>query len=82
MVCFTTCRTRLHLYESLERLGNVVLHFNTDFIIYKWYPGKPQIKTGCYLGEMKDELDGDVIVEFVVAGHMAMLSETERLSAR
>ena len=31
---------------------------------------------------MKDELDGDVIVEFVVAGHMAMLSETERLSTR
>ena len=30
---------------------------------------------------MKDELNGDVIVEFVVAGHMAMLSEITR-SAR
>ena len=68
VACFTTCWARLHLYESLEKLDKQVLYFDTDSIIYKWYPGRPQIKTGCYLGEMKDELDGDVIVEFVAAG--------------
>lgn len=68
VACFTTCWARLHLYESLQLLGEQVLYFDTDSIIYKWRPGLPEIPTGNYLGEMKDELNGDVIVEFVAAG--------------
>ena len=42
---------------------------DTDSIIYKWHPGVPELPTGLYLGQFKDELDGnDVILEFAVTG--------------
>ena len=36
--------------------------------MYKWRPGQPSITTGDFLGDMTDELDGDVITEFVSGG--------------
>ena len=36
--------------------------------MYKWRPGQPNIATGDFLGDMTDELDGDVITEFVSGG--------------
>ena len=42
---------------------------DTDSIIYKRRPGVPELPTGLYLGQFKDELDGnDVILEFAVTG--------------
>lgn len=68
IAAFTTSYARLKLYESLELLNKQVLYYDTDSIIYKWREGQPSIAIGDMLGERKDELDGDVITEFVSGG--------------
>ena len=69
IAAFTTCWARLKLYSYLERLGEQVLYYDTDSVIYSWSPGQPPpIETGDFLGQMTDELDGDHIVEFVSGG--------------
>ena len=68
IACFTTCWARLKLYSYLHCLQHQVLYYDTDSVIYAWKEGQPQIETGDYLGEMTDELDGDVIQEFVSGG--------------
>ena len=66
IAAFTTCQARLKLYESLEALGDRVLYYDTDSVIYTWKPGQTKIPLGDYLGDMTNELDeGDYIVEFV-----------------
>ena len=65
VAAFTTCHARLKLYSYLERLGEQVLYYDTDSVIYRWKPDQPRIETGDYLGDMKDEVEGDFIVEFV-----------------
>ena len=37
-------------------------------VVYEWRPDQPSIATGDFLGDMSDELDGDVITEFVSGG--------------
>ena len=69
VAAFTTCWARLKLYSYLERLGEQVLYYDTDSVIYKWRDGQCKIETGDYLGDMKDELEGSGhIVEFVSGG--------------
>ena len=68
IACFTTCWARLKLYSYLHTLGEQVLYYDTDSVIYTWKEGQPQIETGDYLGEMTDELDGDTIKTFVSGG--------------
>ena len=68
VAAFTTCHARLKLYESLDTLQQQVLYYDTDSVIYRWRPNQPSITTGYFLGEMTDELDGDVITEFVSGG--------------
>ena len=68
VAAFTTCWARLKLYSYLERLGQQVLYYDTDSVIYKWRDGLCRIETGDYLGDMKDEVEGDHIVEFVSGG--------------
>ena len=68
VAAFTTCHARLKLYESLDTLQQQVLYFDTDSVVYKWSPGQPSIPKGDFLGDMTDELDGDVITEFVSGG--------------
>ena len=68
IAAFTTCWARLKLYSYLQTLGEQVLYYDTDSVIYLWRPGQPKIATGDFLGEMTDELDGDVIQEFVSGG--------------
>jgi len=68
IAAFTTCHARLKLYSYLETLQTQVLYYDTDSVIYKWAPGLPKLKTDIYLGDLKDELDGDHIVEFVSGG--------------
>ena len=36
IAAFTTCQARLKLYESLEVLGDRVLYYDTDSVIYTW----------------------------------------------
>ena len=68
IAAFTTCWARLKLYSYLETLGEQVLYYDTDSVIYKWSPGLPKITTGDYLGDMKNEVEGDYIEEFVSGG--------------
>ena len=68
VAAFTTCHARLKLYHYLNMLQQQVLYYDTDSVIYKWSPGLDKIKTGDYIGEMTDELEGDPIVEFVSGG--------------
>ena len=56
---YTTCLARLKLYESLERLGEQVLYFDTDSVIYRWQPGQADIPLGDFLGDMTNELEMD-----------------------
>ena len=42
-----------------------VLYYDTDSVVYRWRPGQPYIAIGDFLGDMTDELDEDVITEFV-----------------
>ena len=68
VAAFTTSNARLKLYESLDLLNQQVLYMDTDSIIYKWREGQPSIPIGDYLGQWKDELEGDIITEFVSGG--------------
>ena len=66
---FTTCWARLKLYEALELLGDRVLYYDTDSVIYLEEPGQPRPDLGNYLGDFTSELDDDdYIVEFVSGG--------------
>ena len=65
---FTTCHARLKLYSYLQTLGEQVLYYDTDSVIYKWSAGLPKVPTGDFLGDLKDELNGDHIIEFVSGG--------------
>ena len=69
VACFTTCWARLRLYEALQLLGEQVLYFDTDSVVFAHRPVQASPALGQYLGEFKDELGhGDSIVEFCSAG--------------
>ena len=69
VAAFTTCHARLKLYSYLKVLGEQVLYFDTDSVIYAHKPGQPQVENGDYLGDLTDELDpGDHIVDFTSGG--------------
>ena len=69
VACFTTCWARFRLYEALELLGEQVLYFNTDSVVFAHRHGQASPALGQYLGEFNDELgEGDTIVEFCSAG--------------
>ena len=69
VACFTTCWARLRLYTALEKLGQRVLYYDTDSVIYCTDEGQPNPVLGNYLGDFTSELKGDdYIVEFVSDG--------------
>ncbi|XP_061170747.1 uncharacterized protein LOC133180197 [Saccostrea echinata] len=68
LACFTTAHARLHLYETLQPLGDRVLYFDTDSIIYQHKEGQFNPILGNSLGEWTDELDGDHIIKFMSGG--------------
>ena len=76
IACFTTALARLKLYAKLEKLGEQVLYYDTDSVIYRWKEGEPFIPTGIFLGEMTDELGGDTIIEFGSAGPKSYCYQT------
>ena len=61
IACFTTSSARLRLYEKLDYLVDQVLYFDTDSVVYIDRPDGKKIQTGDMLGEMTDELNGEVI---------------------
>ena len=72
VAAFTTYHARLKLYGSLDTLQEQVLYYDTDSVVYKWRPDQPSIATGDFLADMTDELDGDIITEFVSVGRQEL----------
>ena len=70
---YTTAHARLKLYSYIERLGDRLLYFDTDSLIYVSRPGTYDPPLGNFLGDMTDELEkpygaGSYITEFVSGG--------------
>ncbi|OOY49400.1 hypothetical protein BOV97_12840 [Solemya velum gill symbiont] len=69
LATFTTCWARLKLYGVLDRLGERVLYYDTDSVIYVSRSEEYDPPLGDYLGELTNELEGgDYITEFVSGG--------------
>ena len=69
VAAFTMCWARLRLYEALELVGERVLYYDTDSVIYLQEEGQPNPVLGDYLGKFTSELEeDDHIVEFVSGG--------------
>ena len=59
IAAFTTSLPHLKLYEALDFLGDPVLYYDTDLVIYKTQQGQEKLPLGPYLGQFTDELDDD-----------------------
>ena len=69
VAAFTTCHARLKLYEALEPLGERVLYYDTDSIIYlEEKPGQLKPDLGHYPGDFTSELGTDEYIEEFVSG--------------
>lgn len=68
VAAFVTAHGRLRLYTELEKLGDRVLYYDSDSIIYEHRPNEYNIPKGKYLGEWEDELNGGKIIKFVSLG--------------
>ncbi len=69
IAAFVTCYARLKLFNLLTKLGERVLYFDTDSVIYVSIPGEWEPEIVDYLGELTNELaSGDFIVEGVFPG--------------
>ena len=76
IAAFTTAHARLRLYEALEYLGEQVLYYDTDSIIYSYLPNSDNKEIETFdnrLGYFKDEIldeygPGVYIKEFVSGG--------------
>ncbi|XP_018570577.2 uncharacterized protein LOC108910461 [Anoplophora glabripennis] len=69
---YVTAQARLKLYGYLEQLGDKVLYYDTDSVIYVSKPGEFDVPTGEFVGDMTDELESygfdNYITEFVSGG--------------
>lgn len=66
---FTTRDARVKLYrKGLDPLVTRVLQMDTDSVIYLVKEGESPLPRGRCLGQFKDELKGDTIVDFVAGG--------------
>ncbi|XP_031342123.1 uncharacterized protein LOC116170010 [Photinus pyralis] len=72
LAAYTTANARLVLYEYLEKLGERVLYFDTDSVIFTQKSEEWSPPCGSFLGDMTDEIEcygpGSQIVEFVSGG--------------
>ena len=68
IAAFTTSLARLKLYDALDFLGDRVLYYDTDSVIYKTERGQDKLPLGDFLGQFTDEIDGDLMVEFCSGG--------------
>ncbi|XP_055344851.1 uncharacterized protein LOC129592761 isoform X3 [Paramacrobiotus metropolitanus] len=69
LAAFTTCWARLHLYKFMDMVGDRLLYFDTDSIFFVTKPGLVDPPTGCFLGDLTNELKpGQHIVQFISLG--------------
>ena len=71
IAAFTTAQARWQLFHELEQLGDRVLYYDTDSIVYVERANAPdeyRPSLGDYLGELTDEVDGHNILSFVSGG--------------
>lgn len=72
IAAYVTTQARLKLYSYLDQLGDRVLYYDTDSVIYISREGEPDVPTGSFLGDMTDELEeygpGSYIVAFASGG--------------
>ena len=69
IAAFTTTWARIKLWKKLHELGERVLYYDTDSVIYKTGPGELHLERGPYLGDLTNELEeGRYITEFVSTG--------------
>lgn len=72
LASFTTAHARLRLFSILDKLGENVLYFDTDSVIFKTLKSDDlhYLPIGNYLGELTDEIkeEDGYIVEFVSGG--------------
>lgn len=72
LASFTTAHARLRLFSVLDRLGESVLYFDTDSIIFKTLKSDDlhYLPIGNYLGELTNEIKAEdgYIIEFVSGG--------------
>ena len=69
IAAFTTTWARIKLWKKLYELGERVLYYDTDSIIYKTGPSQSHLERGPYLGDLTNELEeGRYITEFVSTG--------------
>ena len=52
LATFTTTHARLRLFDVLHKLGESVLYFDTDSIIYKSFTGKDLVTTNGFFWEI------------------------------
>ena len=62
IAAFTTSLARLKLYDALDFLGDRVLYYDTDSVIYKTKRGQEKLPL------FTNEIEGDVIIEFFSGG--------------
>ena len=70
IAAFTTAYARLQLYDELDMLGERMLYYDTDSVIYLTQCGQPEPRLGNYIGDLTDELGGDCITLFASGGPM------------
>ena len=71
IAAFTTASARIKLYDALDYLGEQVLYYDTDSIIYKYMPYSDDKEIQTFdnrLGYFKDELGGDKYINEFVSG--------------
>jgi len=71
LASLVTAYGRLKLYEYIKKLGDAVLYFDTDSIVFLYDPEKPHINLplGNFLGDLTDEVPrGTYITEFCSTG--------------
>ena len=70
IAAYTTALARCKLYSVLDKVGEKVIYYDTDSIIYVDEDNdiEETLPYGDYLGDLTDELKGDNIVEFVSGG--------------
>eukprot|EP00057_Strongylocentrotus_purpuratus_P035473 XP_799265.2 PREDICTED: uncharacterized protein LOC594742 [Strongylocentrotus purpuratus] len=71
IAAFTTAQARLKLYDVIDRVGERVLYYDTDSVIYLERSNRPDEwcpPLGDYLGDLTDELDGRYITSFISGG--------------
>ncbi|XP_031635355.1 uncharacterized protein LOC116348474 [Contarinia nasturtii] len=59
IAAYTTAQARIHLYRYLDKLGDRVLYYDTDSVIYTQKENETGLELGNLLGELTDELAKD-----------------------